>query len=824
MSKDNGEYRESPKALDGIHVVELPCLDTIPFMAGAMAAKLFADFGAEVIKVEPPGAGAKERQLGPFRDGRPDPETSGLHLFLNTNKQSVTLDLESPRDRELLFPLLESADIVFNPNLPALNVRLGIGWRRLVERFPKLVAVSVTYFGAESAYRNFRGGDLVATHMSGVGWGTPWNQVTDLANEPPLKMGGRQSDYLCAYTAAASAMIALFHRDATGAGQHVDVSQWLSMVNMMRAAMGIYSHESPGNPIYDRVAKRIKRGSPWVYPCKDGWVTFAAGGDRFWNAWKLLMGNPAWMNQEIFSTPTLRTDNVEQIEAKIRDWLPALTRQEAFEKAQGHHIPCFPVYSPAEVAANPQYAARHFFVEHDHPVAGKVTMPGAPCKFSGTPSRVRRGAPRLGEHNRELLGEQSKRAGISARAQEPGHSSKKLPLSGVRIIDFGWIFAVPHATAWLGAMGADVVRIETSRAPDMIRRSTSADGQVLFNRSGVFNVVNFSRRSIALDLTKPQGREVARRLVKLGDVVSENFTVGNMRKYGLGYDDLRKIKPDIIMLSCTPLGQDGPYARTVGWGPTTQAFAGLCHLTGYPGGGPSGIAAAWPDFAVSVGIVYFILTALHHRNRTGQGQHLDVSMAEMVTSMIPEAMMDYFMTGRDEGPKGNRDDSMAPHGAFPVSGDDEWVAIAIAADDEFAALCEVLGAAPLAADPKFARVADRLRNVDLLEREVAARTRRFGREELVARLRERGLSAGPVYNIEGLLHDEVFANSGMLVKLNHRVAGERTIPVLPPRFSAIEPRYWGAPTTGEQTDQVLTELLGLGPDEIAKLHEEHVLV
>src|SRR5208282_260413 len=156
----------------------------------------------------------------------------------------------------------------------------------------------------------------------------------------------------------------------------------LSMVNMMRPAMGIYSHESPGNPIYDRVAKRIKRGSPWVYPCKDGWVTFA--------------------------TPTLRMDNVEKIEAKIREWLPALTRQEAFEKAQGHHIPCFPVYSPAEVAANPQYAARHFFVEHDHPVAGRVTMPGAPCKFGGTPWRVKRGAPRLGEHNRKVLGEQLK--------------------------------------------------------------------------------------------------------------------------------------------------------------------------------------------------------------------------------------------------------------------------------------------------------------------------------------------------------------------------------------------------------------------------------
>ncbi|HYB89987.1 MAG TPA: CoA transferase [Candidatus Binataceae bacterium] len=399
-----------------------------------------------------------------------------------------------------------------------------------------------------------------------------------------------------------------------------------------------------------------------------------------------------------------------------------------------------------------------------------------------------------------------------------------LPLKGVRIIDFGWIYAVPHATAWLGSMGADVVRIETSRAPDVIRRATGTDGQVGFNRSGVFHSINFSRRSVVLDLAKPQAQAIARRLVMLGDVVTENFTVGNMRKYGLGYEDLKKIKPDVIMLSGTPLGQDGPYARTVGWGPTTQAFAGLCHLSGYPAGDPSGIGGTWPDFAVGVGMVFFILAALHHRDRTGEGQYLDLSMAEMVTTMIPEAMMDYFMTGRDAGPIGNRDESMAPHGVYPVAGEDRWIAIAIAADDEFAALCDVLGVPSLATDPAFARLADRLRNVEMLDSEVAARTRNFAREELVARLRERGLAAGPVYHTQDLVHDEVFANSQMLVKLNHGEVGERTIPVLPSRFSAIEPEYRGTPTIGEHTDEVLTELLGLGADEIAKLREDNVLI
>ena len=180
------DYEEPPRALEGLKVVELPCLDTMPFMAAAMAAKSFADFGAEVVKVEPPQTGSKERALGPFRDEMPDPETGGLHLFLNTNKLGVTIDLENPRGRDLVFDLLADADIVFNPNRPELNEKLGIDWRTLTAHFPRLIVVSVTFFGAESQYRNMRGGDLIATHMSGVGYETPWHQVTDPENQPPL--------------------------------------------------------------------------------------------------------------------------------------------------------------------------------------------------------------------------------------------------------------------------------------------------------------------------------------------------------------------------------------------------------------------------------------------------------------------------------------------------------------------------------------------------------------------------------------------------------------------------------------------------------------
>ena len=394
-----------PGALHGLRVVELPCLDSMPFLAAAMAAKSFADFGAEVIKVEPPAEGAQERKLGPFRDGKHDRETGGLHLFLNTNKLGVTLDLEKPRAREVLFALLGQADVVLNPNLPSFNESNELSWRSLTERFPRLIVVSLTTFGADSPYRDLRGGDLVATQMSGVGYETPWHQVTDLEKEPPLKLAGRQSDYLAGYTAAAAAMIALFDRKHTGAGQHVDVSQWLAMVSMIRPNLGGSTHESTESPLYKRLSMRIKAGAQWVYPCADGWVSFNAGTERFWQGWKKAMGNPEWMDAEIFRTTADRAAHVDVIEAAIHDWLSTITKKEAFQRAQAEHVPCFPVHEVREVAENDQYRARNFFVDCEHPVAGKVRMPGAPCSFSATPWQIKRGAPRLGEHNRKIFGE-----------------------------------------------------------------------------------------------------------------------------------------------------------------------------------------------------------------------------------------------------------------------------------------------------------------------------------------------------------------------------------------------------------------------------------
>jgi crotonobetainyl-CoA:carnitine CoA-transferase CaiB-like acyl-CoA transferase len=250
----------------------------------------------------------------------------------------------------------------------------------------------------------------------------------------------------------------------------------------------------------------------------------------------------------------------------------------------------------------------------------------------------------------------------------------------------------------------------------------------------------------------------------------------------------------------------------------------MCHLTGYPDDFPCGIGGTWPDFAVGTAMVFFILAALHHRDQTGEGQYLDLSMAEAVTAMLPEAMMDYFLNWRDNGPIGNRDPAMAPHGVFPVKGDDQWIAIAIANDEEFGALCEALGVPAFAKEPRFSRLASRLANVEDLEREIAARTREFDRDDLVRLLRSRDLAVGPVYGPMDLMEDPALRDSGMLIELEHPESGSRIVPGLPVTFSAMQPDYQPAPAMGQDSEQVLGELLGYSSAEIARLRDAKVVI
>jgi benzylsuccinate CoA-transferase BbsF subunit len=392
----------------------------------------------------------------------------------------------------------------------------------------------------------------------------------------------------------------------------------------------------------------------------------------------------------------------------------------------------------------------------------------------------------------------------------------------VRILDFGWILSVPHCTAWLGTMGADVLRVESMARLDMGRMGIagSADGVPGPNRSSSFNGLNYSKRSITLNVAMSEGLALARELVKVSDVVTENFATGVMDRLGLGYDDLRAIKPDIIMLSGSTLGTSGPEREATGWGPNVCAYAGLPFISGYPGGPPADLGGIWPDYMIGTVMAFALLSALHHRDRTGEGQQIEVAMGEVVTAMIPDAVLDYTMNGRQRPRMGNRDGSMAPHGVYPCRGEDAWLAIAVSDNAEWRALCHAAGHPDWAGDPRFADAAGRLRHQDDLDAQLAGWTRLHTPVEAMHILQAAGVASGPVMSIADLMADPHLQARGFVVEMDHPEVGRRTVAGLPARFSAVPALgYRPAPCLGEHNEQVFGHLLDIGAREMERMHE-----
>lgn len=399
-----------------------------------------------------------------------------------------------------------------------------------------------------------------------------------------------------------------------------------------------------------------------------------------------------------------------------------------------------------------------------------------------------------------------------------------LPLEGIRVADFGWILAAPQCTAWLGVMGAEVIRIESQQRLDIIR-FIGQDPRNLKGPDGspLFNGFNYSKKSVTVNLGHPQGAALAKEIVRQSDIVVENFSGGVMKRWGLSYEDLRQIKSDIVMVSASPVGQYGPDSHCVGWGPITQASAGICHLTGYADGPPVSLGGTWPDYMVGVVLAYVVLAALYHRRQTGQGQYIDLAMAEVVTSMLPEAVMDYTMNGRDQGRQGNHDAKMVPHNVYRCQGNDKWVAIAVETEEEWRSLCQAVNHPEWLEDERFREPHNRKTHEPELDMLLTAWTQERTQTAIMHLLQARGVAATPVYDTEGLILDPQFQHRKYLVTPGHPVTGDHPVSGIPGKYSAITPRYTPAPCIGQDNEAVFSELLGLSAEEIVRLQEDKVI-
>jgi len=398
-------------------------------------------------------------------------------------------------------------------------------------------------------------------------------------------------------------------------------------------------------------------------------------------------------------------------------------------------------------------------------------------------------------------------------------------LAGVRIADFTWVWAGPYATMLLAYMGAEVIKIESRARVDSARLGSITTGQVSGNldASSVFNNVNLNKLGVALDLSRPKGVELAKRIVRISDVAAENMRPGAMARLGLGYEALVQIKPDIIMLSSSAFGATGPYREYVGYAPHFSAFSGLAYATGYPDGEPN-ILTGSTDIRSATTSAFAILAALNYRQRTGQGQHIDLSSSETLSVLIGDAFMDYTMNHRQPSRSGNRDAIMAPHNCYRCKGEDKWVSLAVATDQEWQALCQAMGNPEWARDEFFSDAYSRWQNQEHLDRLIEQWTVNYSHYEVMELLQAAGVAAVPSFNTEELFADPHLKERKAATEVEHPVMGKQVVLNPPWKFSATPAKIERAgPLIGEHNEYVFGQLLGMPQQEIAQLIEDKII-
>lgn len=404
--------------------------------------------------------------------------------------------------------------------------------------------------------------------------------------------------------------------------------------------------------------------------------------------------------------------------------------------------------------------------------------------------------------------------------------ASELPLKGIRVINFGWVWAGPVTGQTLGFLGAEVLKVESRARVDMMRNLPPfGEGVPGPDRSLSNHACWAGNGSVSLNLKQPEAKRLVLELIAKSDIVIENFGPGVMEQLGLGYIELQKVKPDIVMLSMPAAGLYGPLRSVRTYGLSASSTTGLDSLVGYKGGGPIPVENAFTDPFVGIFGAFAALTALHHRDASGCGQHIDLSQQEAIMHIAGPAHIDYVLNGRIGGPKGNEHPLglAAPHGVFRCAGDDRWISIAVPSEPEWQALRTAMGNPEWSSDARFATLAGRLEHIDALHEALSGWTVNHDDRELAAVLQSHGVAAAPVLNIADLLHDPHYRARETFIEVTHPLGFRETIYGAYVKMSQSEPDVRTGPMIGRDNDRVFLEILGLSEQRYRELQEEKVI-
>jgi crotonobetainyl-CoA:carnitine CoA-transferase CaiB-like acyl-CoA transferase len=508
----------------------------------------------------------------------------------------------------------------------------------------------------------------------------------------------------------------------------------------------------------------------------------------------------------------------------------ARTRNEILEMGIAWGIPVAMVYTPEDVVKSEHFRAREYLAEVEHPVLGRMTQPGAPFAMSATPWRIGRPAPGLGQHNEEIRGRAGgHRKDVAAIRQEGATGDDRLgssgaakpPLDGVRICALTCFWAGPHATAYLGALGAEVIKVEAIQAVDGWRWP-QIRCEKWWEKSGYWCGTNINQYGITLDLDQPRGFDLFKQLVAKSDVVIDNFPPRVMENFKLGYSVLTEIKPDIIVISMPGYGTSGPWRDFPGFAHAFDQVSGLAHITGYSDEGPM-VTGPTADPMAGIHAAFAVQAALEYRRRTGRGQFIELSQLEVLTGFMGPAILDYVMNGRVWGRWGNRDPAMAPHNVYRCLEKNTWAVLAIGSDEEWRALCRAIGSPEWAEDKRFSTALERAAKQDEIDRRIEEWTSRRDPYEVMHHLQAAGVAAGAVTDAVRLDEEPHLREREFWVELDRDLVGKHPYPGFPVQFSEMSMSFRSAPTLGQHNDYVLRELLGLSSAELEELEREQII-
>lgn len=767
-----------------------------------LCARLLADMGADVIRVEPVGGGSS-RRVAPFV-GR-----TSLHFATrNTNKKGVVLDLEQKPEQDRFWELLDSADVWIETSSP--------GRRRdspafdpaaVAARLPGLVVTSITDFGQDGPYRDFAATDAVMVAMS---WSLHRSGVPEL---PPALPPGELAYDQASVTGAFATLTAYLHRLRTGRGQHVDLSvieavqettDWALPSYSFISRSGVYGEGRGGNPLWP------------ILRCKDGWIRPSIVSKSEWHNMRAWLGEPEMLQDEYWDESTARVEISDILIPMLEEFFADKSMVEASEEGQRRRIPVTPLLSPSEVLTTAHYEALGTFVDDEAAPGVSGRLAAGFYILDGERLGYRTPAPLLSPHEGPLTTLWDEREPVLA-PDLPGGAAG--PFDGVRVLDLGTAGAAPEIARLLAEYGADAIKVDNPRRPDLFRQM-GPDGM-----GPLFASSNRSKRSLGADLGTECGLDIVKALIQKSDIIVENLPTGVLDGFGLSWDVIHQLNPDALVISSQTMGSHGPWKDWRGYGANTQPPGGMSYLWAFPDvDRPMPASSAFPDHIVGRLGAVIAAAFVVGRPRIDRGAKIEIVQAEVAINLLSDILLGESIEPGSAQPQGNRSPRGAPWGVYPCAGEQRWCVITCRDDRDWDGLKAALDHPAWADRADYASAAGRRADHDAIDAHLSSWTAARSDTDVMTTLQAFGVPAGKMMYTMDLATDPHLVSRDYVREIEQPPLGR--LLVEGPGFHAPDlsgPIEMAAPTLGEHTRQICEGVLGLDSDEVDRLVTERVL-